>query len=982
MNAASQSANEATPPKKSIVMRATNLENYLKQKSINKEVPQSPTNTRIGDKKKESKIYGGSYHIPSEEYNTKFLPLYAEKVFKKREPEYLTEKQLDTDGPIYIDMDLHFKHDVGGRLIDKDYIDDLMDTYLDELKNMFQFDDEQHFDLFIMQKPSVNRLADGSKTKDGLHIMICFQADRVMQIILRDRVMKQIAEKWDNLPIINKWDDVFDEGITIGYTNCQLYGSRKPDNEAYAITYAYDIVFDKSDGNFQINPVELQTFDIVKNIHKLSVRHSDIPVFFMKNEFATVYNEYKRLRQGGSPGGNKTSSVQRTTSTMQFDINSSGLVAVVRNIKSPDDLDLVLNQFLDTINKNEYDLREAHEYAMTLPVSYYGEGSYMKWMKVGWALKNIDDKLLISWIKFSSQSKAFKYVDIPDLCDRWMKMNVRKFDGVTKRSLMHWSKQDAYDKYIKVREDSIDHAIELTITGTSASMSGDSKMSNKGECGDFDLAKVLYILYKDEFVCTSVKSNIWYQYIKNRWIEIDSGTTLRKAISTEMRELYNKKTFGQLSVMMTVTNNPASAENDDEQTNIRKIRSQRILNICQRLNRTSDKKNIMTEAKELFYDGNFMDKLDTNPNLMCFNNGVIDFKEKIFRNGRPEDCLSLCTNTDYYPLDRVRDAEKMKEIEGFLRTLFPDNELYNYMFDHLASTLMGTTSNQTFNMYIGAGSNGKSKLVDFMKIVLGKYKGDVPLSLVTGDRTKIGGLSPEVVQLKGVRFAVMQEPSKGDRINEGKMKELTGGDTIQARAPYQLQAISFTPQFKLVVCSNTMMEIKSNDHGTWRRIRVVQFKSLFTETPVFDDPEKPYQFKIIKNIEERFDDWKEVFTSMLVERAFETNGNVKDCNMVMAASNEYRESQDYISEFIRDKIVRDVDGKIKKTELNNEFQKWYMATYGRGGPNVKDVHDFIDKQFGKQKNQVWKGIKINYERDEFEMPNVNPDEIDVSDLDA
>jgi hypothetical protein len=49
---------------------------------------------------------------------------------------------------------------------------------------------------------------------------------------------------------------------------------------------------------------------------------------------------------------------------------------------------------------------------------------------------------------------------------------------------------------------------------------------------------------------------------------------------------------------------------------------------------------------------------------------------------------------------------------------------------------------------------------------------------------------------------------------------------------------------------------------------------------------------------------------------------------------------------------------------------------------VKDVHDFIDKQFGKQKNQVWKGIKINYERDEFEMPTVNPDEIDVSDLDA
>jgi phage/plasmid-associated DNA primase len=210
----------------------------------------------------------------------------------------------------------------------------------------------------------------------------------------------------------------------------------------------------------------------------------------------------------------------------------------------------------------------------------------------------------------------------------------------------------------------------------------------------------------------------------------------------------------------------------------------------------------------------------------------------------------------------------------------------------------------------------------------------------------------------------MQEPSKGDRINEGKMKELTGGDTIQARAPYQPQAISFTPQFKLVVCSNTMMEVKSNDHGTWRRIRVVQFKSLFTETPVHNDKEKPYQFKIVKNIEERFDEWKEVFTAMLVEHAFATNGIVKDCDMVMAASNEYRESQDYISEFMSDRIVTDPNGTISKTELSVEFKAWYEATYGRGGPNIKEVQAHMDKKFKKcNTRKVWLGVKIAYERE-------------------
>jgi P4 family phage/plasmid primase-like protien len=297
------------------------------------------------------------------------------------------------------------------------------------------------------------------------------------------------------------------------------------------------------------------------------------------------------------------------------------------------------------------------------------------------------------------------------------------------------------------------------------------------------------------------------------------------------------------------------------------------------------------------------------------------------------------------------------------------------MYDHLASTLIGVAANQTFNMYIGVGQNGKSVLITLMEKILGEYVGIVPLTLLTEGRTRVGGLSPEMVQLKGVRYAVMQEPTKGDKINEGIMKQMTSGiDPLQARAPYMLKAITFIPQFKLVVCSNVMLEIKSNDHGTWRRIRVVPYKSLFTENPVADDPEKPYQFKIDKKIIERFDDWKEVFAAMLVKRVLETDGLVKDCDIVMAESNIYRESQDYISEFIRDKIVKDPNGKIKKTELNNEFTMWYQSTYGRGGPSPKDVHDYIDKQFGKQKNQLWTGIKIRYERDDLDIPELEEDD--------
>lgn len=124
----------------------------------------------------------------------------------------------------------------------------------------------------------------------------------------------------------------------------------------------------------------------------------------------------------------------------------------------------------------------------------------------------------------------------------------------------------------------------------------------------------------------------------------------------------------------------------------------------------------------------------------------------------------------------------MEEIKDFMKKLFPVVELHKYMWDHLASTLLGTCKEQTLNMYVGIGQNGKSVLVNLMEQVLGDYKGDVPLSLLTQQRVKIGGVSPELVQLKGVRYAVIQEPSKGDKINEGIMKQLTGGDPIQARS--------------------------------------------------------------------------------------------------------------------------------------------------------------------------------------------------------
>jgi phage/plasmid-associated DNA primase len=265
-------------------------------------------------------------------------------------------------------------------------------------------------------------------------------------------------------------------------------------------------------------------------------------------------------------------------------------------------------------------------------------------------------------------------------------------------------------------------------------------------------------------------------------------------------------------------------------------------------------------------------------------------------------------------------------------------------------------------VYKGSGRNGKSALTSLMSKSMGSYKGTVPITLITSKRNGIGSTSSEVAQLDGIRYAVMQEPSKGDRINEGTMKEMTGGtDPIQARALFK-DTVTFIPQFKLVVCTNTDFENTSNDDGTWRRMRYIDFMSKFLDNPFQDEKfprsECPYQFPLDKKLEERFEVWAPVFMSMLVARTYENQGLVKDCHSVMANSDKHREGQDYFMGFAKNKLRQKEGGQLKATELYEEFKKWYQINYGKDIPKGKELKEFMDKRYGMSVKGTWHNIEF------------------------
>jgi len=893
------------------------------------------SHTRIANK--ELGIIGGSFMIEENEIEI-FNRNYLNNVFIKGNMEYLTEKQLVENGPLLIDIDLRYNTDIITRQHSPDHIIDLIMLYANKITEILDIPDSTSIEIFVMEKNEVNILED--KTKDGIHIIFGIQIHKALQLLLRSKILKELSEIWEDLPFINSIDDVIDLGVTKGFVNWQLYGSRKPGNKAYLLKNLYTIKYNIEDNDWIIEENSLSDFKIENNFTKLSARNTTW------EKFETKKNMKEEIKKAYDMFNNKKNIkpcklvVNRSNKFIGFDYLS---------IKNQEILDSYIDELFENINSSsDYELKETHQFVMVLPKCYYESGSYNKWIRVGWALKNTDIRLFLTWLKFSSQSSEFNWGQVSELYEMWEDFDFNNPDGLTARSIMFWAKNDSLDLYKKIRQETITYFIDQTIKTST----------------EWDLANVLYQIYKDQFVCVSIRNNVWYEFDKQRWKEIDSGNTLRLLISKKMHDIYVKKTYEAVGSMQRL-------DQADPEYEISKKRANKLSELCVLLKKTVWKNNIMREARELFYDKDFINKLDNNPYLLCFSNYVIDFKNKLYRKGQPDDYISKCTNIDYIKKLSNQDLVFKQEIEKFMNEIFPNDELKEYMWQHLASCLIGTNDNQTFNIYTGSGCNGKSKLVDLMSKGLGEYKATVPITLITQSRNSIGSTSSEVVQLMGVRYAVMQEPSKGDKINEGIMKEITGGDPIQGRALFK-EAVTFIPQFKLVVCTNTLFEIKSNDDGTWRRIRVAEFMSKFMENP-YNDLDKfpkenfPYQYLIDKRIDEKFNDWAPVLMHMLVNIAFETKGNVKDCKIVMARSDSYREGQDYLTEFAKECIVKENGAKIKKTEIMEEFRTWYTNHYGRNNiPNTKEITEYMDKRFGKSNKGKWYNVKINYEEEEDE----------------
>jgi hypothetical protein len=249
------------------------LHKILSKSTITKDDNDKRTNTRMPEKDKE--LYGGNYNI--QDYDD-FLKQYYNYIFIDENTDTLTEKQLLDDGPLLVDIDLHYNTSITERQHTKEHIIDIIMEYAECLSNTF-IDINSSIMVYVMEKQNVNCL--DKKTKDGIHLLFGIKTPRFIQKLIRNKILNRIQELWKDLPISNTWNDVLDEKITNGTSPWQLYGSCKPDHQVYKVTYQFELSYTNSYWENKEIPFVLS----LESFKKLSARYNDNQSFtFIKEE--------------------------------------------------------------------------------------------------------------------------------------------------------------------------------------------------------------------------------------------------------------------------------------------------------------------------------------------------------------------------------------------------------------------------------------------------------------------------------------------------------------------------------------------------------------------------------------------------------------------------------------------------------------------------------------------------------------------------
>lgn len=1000
----------------------------------------TPTHTRIGIKGKGG---GGAYNIPRSELLL-FYRLYYQHVLIFRRAEFLTERQfieeapernLEGYGPLAIDLDFQFSMTDGlQRHLTPDDTVNIRRAYVYRLKELFYFQHGDEVEIFVMQReaPYIDP-KNATVVKDGLHMVICMQVDHRLQTILRARIMRDLRDLLQHLPLmngvsLNTMDKVVDLSIASGKTNWMVFGSRKPGCEPYKLVEHMSVRYRESSGSIEASFAETihphQTIDFAM-FCRMSVQYPDTPAFPIRR--SVVENMDALLadalpapatRPAVAPGHGvrmpfRVNAPRRTTSSGALALDSGGetdresvagndmqlalhgnewldeeinptflaeemgeLIDAYGNVRyelmtDPDSAQLVVQYVRAKFLRKKPTAIDAFMLSTILPPRYYEPGSHDLNRKAMFALKNTDDHLFIAWVMLRARASDFNWTTVPALWAEWNSNHHANATGskITDRSLHYWTRTEVPDEYDAIYKQSTRMKLREVLQNS----------SNKG-VSDFDAASLIYMVVRNQIKFCNDK---WYILQKGRWVEDDNRSALNNTIANPVHDFFSECLDSLNSQIRRI-----DAEQAPDGRRSMHDLAKRALAFKDRLRNTLSMNSIVNALRSSYSmeDQKSM-KFDAKKHLLGCANGVLDFKLKCFRPLESEDMITKNTGIHYHPLHHPDEtpewAARRTELETILRKIYPLDELYEDMMEYCATILTGVSGpkNQKFVVFHGKGANGKTFMLNLLRTMLGDdYARPVSMTQIISSNNNPSGHNDELAQCNNVRLVYFEESKKKQIIQDDMVKRMTGGGRGSVRRIYgSTENMSY--DFACALFTNYMFDLTNlQDEGIWRRI--IQFPHLarFLEAKdlhlarLYDFPEEA---DVTLNDPDRLVGFAEMFLSMLTERAFVNDGLVTFGKLVQETCDSYKKSQNILAHFFGDKVIKSANpaSRIPKNVLIAQFREWARSENipVHKMPDRDEVIEYMKDKFGPLvKNKVWMGVELVHDDDEDDedMENV------------
>lgn len=288
--------------------------------------------------------------------------------------------------------------------------------------------------------------------------------------------------------------------------------------------------------------------------------------------------------------------------------------------------------------------------------------------------------------------------------------------------------------------------------------------------------------------------------------------------------------------------------------------------------------------------------------------GYVDLKSGQLHDHQAELMFSHITNVEF------TDHVDCPEWIDFLNQIFQnDQELIHYVQKALGYSLIGTTREQIMFILFGNGRNGKSVFLNTIQYILGSYVKTMDVSAIMNKQIN-SGPTPELARLQTARMVITSEANEGNRLNEGLVKQMTGGDTIAARFNYG-DVFEFKPKFTIWMATNHKPIIRGTDMGIWRRLALIPFDYTVPKNQV--DP----------NLESKLREESCGILNWMVEGTiYYLVEGLKQPQAVIDASAEYRSEMDVLAAFIEEQCETGDEYHEKSTTLFEAYVEWAKGT--------------------------------------------------------